>query len=199
MVTRRFFGMYVDGLRFEMGVPQPPTIMVGRGNAGCEWDALFCQRSMKAYHDFCRLMRRKSNRNLKLREVDSAMTGLKVFTEEMRQKDGASAAVGASHVVGVCGLHQTSHVVGSLIKAIAVKPVGSMHAHASLLRMGNFWIRTMLSIEAFFGVDSNFKVSFDPPSSSATSHSKTISAFFPQRVGSSHPGGTGIMAPSVDD
>lgn len=162
LIQSRTVGWYCNGVRCEFGVPTRPVIMIGSKSAGCHWDGLFCQKSQQDLQTFIQEMTKLSDMSMSVRESDGASTNVKLLTHEMNQ-----AAPNKHHLYSymVCGLHQANHNTGALVKLVSSDIVAAMYAHANLLRMGNFWMRTILCIDLVVMKPGFFRVVFGPPSS----------------------------------
>ena len=115
--------------------------------SGCLWEALFNQQWKACVWEFINWLHRKSDLALRGRETDSASTVIRLVLAELR--DPSRTADDVLMAYAPCGLHQSNLNVGGYVKEWHHKLVLSMHAHASLLRTGNFWLRTILAIEDF--------------------------------------------------
>ena len=134
--------MDLASARYEIAVPMPPVVLIGNANAGCHYSALFRQPSSQPVNDFIKEMRSLCKVAMSLREPDSASTCLKTVSFEQSQQNDRTLSA-----CMVCGLHQVNRVTGAVLQQIGVHAIAGMYSHASLLNMGNFWVRTLLSIQ----------------------------------------------------
>ena len=63
-----------------------PSVAVGTHNAGCVYDAIFCQKINRPAYEFVSFMREISIKKGSVREPDSASVMFRTFTFEMQQQ-----------------------------------------------------------------------------------------------------------------
>lgn len=147
LVQRRCLVVVVDGRRWELALPMPPTILVGSKSAGAHWQGLFCQKFSSRVERLIQQIRSFSPMSLCIRETDSAAVCMKLNTFEARRLP-AQVLCSAMY----CGLRQANLVTTSVFRNVpgASSLIASMSAHAALMRGGNFWLRTVLAIQHLF-------------------------------------------------
>ena len=79
-----------------------------------------------------------------LAEVDAAGMCDVVFTHKFKCLPAKQVATKT-----VCGLHQSALNVGTTTKEFFAPQVATMFRHAGMMREGDFWMRTILSIEVW--------------------------------------------------
>jgi hypothetical protein len=139
----------------------PPVVMVGTHNAGCYADALENQTFSRRLLRFIAAMRSKAFVSMNLLGGDSDARNLKYYTHRMNLEHGRPSPSNCLMVFSACMLHQGNMNVGSVCEYIGVRYVSAMESYANLLHMGNYWVRTILSIEQ--GVKDLLDIYYSPP------------------------------------
>jgi len=141
-VQQRWVGwISTDDEEIDVAIPAAPTIMIGSHNAGCLYDALFKRKAFAYLYGFIRHMRSVAKDSTSIREADNASTVTKCFHHEQQTDHNDNAW---SYLA--CQLHQTNLNVGIVCRAFLKSLIAAIFHHCSMLRTGNFWLRTVLSI-----------------------------------------------------
>ena len=74
-----------------------------------------------------------------------------------------------------CALHGSNLAVGTYVKEYCQPAVAAKHAHASLMRMSNFWLRTVLCIDIMM---EDFEVVFGLPSQADLAMASIVHEWF---------------------
>ncbi len=156
MVQFRWIGWILPcGKKWAMAIPMFPSVCVGHKSSGCVWDALFGGTWAKKVMWFVGELRKLAKRAMAFRESDKASQCEAVLVHEMRQNP---RVLYSKHF---CNLHQQCIGVGTLTKMYYATLVAAQYGYACLLRMGNFWLRTLIAIDVM--LDVNFRVKKKKP------------------------------------
>ena len=127
---------------FEIHVPCQPIILVGSQGSSTLYDALLKRAHLKFLYSFIAWLVSKCIDFIRLREADNAKNVAKVLRHE-RVEGAADNIYDTYHA---CARHQSALSLKSVMKHHYKNLQATLHAYSSLRRMGNFWIRTLLSI-----------------------------------------------------
>ena len=144
MICRRYLGWQVAGEKLqELHLAMPPVILVGCVNADAFYDSLYNQRWSRRVERFIRIMRVRAAVAMSIREADDDAKNVRLMGFEANQH----STLAILHSFHKCNLHQNNLMVGSTIQCIGRQLTDGMFAYSKLVRGGNFWIRTVLSVE----------------------------------------------------
>lgn len=128
----------------SMDIIMLPVILVGAITADSFCDALLHTRQAAVIERFIGYMRRAARMSMAIREGDSDSKNLRLMEWEKQQPHMAAAL----HSFAPCMLHQTNLMIGSAVKHSKGKFIDGMYAYSRLLRMGNYFMRTVLAVQA---------------------------------------------------
>jgi hypothetical protein len=176
MVQRRTLGWKIAGqnvTKFQIVVP--PVILVGTINADTFYDSLFNQRFSRFLQRFIGIMQRRASLSLSVREGDDDAKNGRLMSWEA----SAHSAQGYLHSFCPCNLHQNNMLVASTCQIIGRSLIDGMYAYSKLVRTGNFWIRTVLSVEQL--ITKELAIVFAPPPVAAAVEARlVVDLFFPK-------------------
>jgi hypothetical protein len=145
MVSRRYLTWKCQGqLARSVQVVMPPRVLLGSITADTFYDALFKGALMVQEVERCiAALRCIANVSIAVREGDFDSKNLRMQAWE----SGQCSSHGVLHSFHGCQVHQNNMCVEQLCKHIGRRYVDALTAYGKLLRMGNYWLRTVLSIE----------------------------------------------------
>lgn len=120
-----------------------PTVLVGPITADAFHDALFGTPQGVAIERFISGVRAMADTNMAMRSCDCDSLHKRLLAWEV----GEPMFDRVLHSYSPCMLHQTNVSVGTVAKQFGRSLVDGGFAHSKLLRMGHYFVRTVLSVE----------------------------------------------------
>ena len=147
------------------------NVLVGSITADTFCDTLFHSKQAVVIEFFISKMRALADVSLAMREGDSDGRNIRLMAWEVQQEHIRRCL----HSFAPCMLHQSSLSTGSVVVCIQESLVSGMYAYSKLLRMGNYFIRTVFAVEVV--VDDCLRVFPHPPSAECRALNESLFDF----------------------